>query len=229
MPLRFCILAAFLGAAPPIWGQQPLSEDPVRASGSPRAKALLAEKTKREEAVRDILQRLPPEKRQQVLAALKRIWDDEDVKAAREQLKSAADTYRRTMRQAIDEADPEVRESVRPLLERLMKDGLNPGQLAGGPKRPGEGPPRFLRILGLTSEKMNQFAPEDRRLVVSVRDRLNADERVKAALDRLERAPDQPGPRVQALRELRRTARAVAVELEPRLAPLLDRHAEPMP
>jgi hypothetical protein len=229
MALRFCILAAFLGAASPIWAQQPPPEDPVRGRGSPRAKALLAEKIKREEVVRDILQQLSPEKRQQVLAALKRIWDDADVKAAREQLKSAADTYRRTMRQAIDEADPEVRESVRPLLERLMRDGLNPGQLAGGPKRPGDGPPRFLRILGLTSEKMNQFAPEDRRLVVSVRDRLNADERVKAALDRLERAPDQPGPRVQALRELRRTARAVAVELEPRLAPLLDRHAEPMP
>jgi hypothetical protein len=229
MPFRFLILAGLIGAISPLEGQEPSPADAARGSNPPRGKALLAEKAKREQAIREMLQRLPPEKRQQALAALRQIWDDQDVKAAREQLKLAAETYKRTMRQAIDETDPEVRETVRPLLERLMKDGGSPAQWGPGPRRPGDGPPRFLRMLGLTSEKMDLLTPDERRLVVSVRDRVTADERVKLAAARLEQAPDQPGSRPPALRELRRTARAVAVELEPRLAPLLDRVADPVP
>ena len=67
--------------------------------------------------------------------------------------------------------------------------------------------------------------PEQRRLLASVRDRVLADPRVKSLLTGIGPGPDPTGARGPALRELRRTARAVAAEIEPRLGPLLDRMA----
>lgn len=185
-----------------------------------------------ERTVREALQKLPPEKRRQVLDAMKRVWADEDVRAARDELRRATENYRRTLRAAMEETDPEVRTTVRPLVDRLLKAGINPEawaeEAAPSPTSeatpPPDGPPRYLRMLGLVGDKAASLTQNERRMLAAVRDQVLADPRISDAAAGWAGA-DTPRARAQAMQVLRRTARAVAVELDPRLKPLLDRTA----
>ncbi|MGI8601385.1 MAG: hypothetical protein ACR2OZ_00120 [Verrucomicrobiales bacterium] len=175
---------------------------------------------KREQAVREYLDKLPHDQRHKVLAALKSVWEDADVRKARHQLKESADNYKRTMRAAIEEVDPEMRDIVRPLVERMVKDGLPGGDFH--PRRNvHDGLPRFNRLLGLSSEKLDALPREEKTLIDSVRERVLTDERVKEAGRTLENAEGRK--RTEAWQALRRTVRQVAIEFEPQLGSLLEK------
>lgn len=241
MPFRSLILCGLLAATPAHSQDQatpapvppaatPAQEPaPSRKPGSPPA----PDREAHERATRELLQKLPPEKRRQVLDALKKVWADEDVRAARDDLRRATDTYRRTLRTAMEETDPDVRNAVRPLLDRLLKAGLNPSDWSESQsqdKPTTDSPPRYLRLLGLSGDKAATLTPEERTLLGSVRERVMTDPRVRQAAAAVAAAKtDQPRARAQAMQELRRTTRAVATELEPRLQPLLDKTAAPKP
>jgi len=197
--------------------------EPETSTGRPGKPA---DKERREKAVREFVEKLPDEKRQRVLKALKEVWEDQDVKKARIGLREAAENYKRTMREAIEQTDSEVREIVTPLLTRLVKEGLAPHSLQE--KKPGEGRIRFLRILGLNSGKMESLSPEERQIITGARDRILADARVKEALAHFEAAP-QPGGRGPALRQLKKAAREAALEIDPRLGPILEKTSEAAP
>jgi|GEM_PF-2059278 len=233
MPVRlliFCsLLAAASGAAPePVAPPSTPSSVPHPGPAvKPRKveRSASADRDLRERATRELLQKLPPEKRRQVLDAMKHVWADEDVRAAREELRRATEAYRRTLRAAMEETDPDVHNALRPLLDRLLKSGLNPATWteAPGPDKPaGDGPPRYLRLLGLSGNAVAALTPEERALLGSVRDRVMADVRVRQAAAVLPK-PDQPRGRGAAIQELRRVTRTVAIELEPRLQPLLEK------
>ena len=226
MPFRSLILCALLAATP----APPAGE---AAPSKKTDKSPAPDREAHERATRELLQKLPPEKRRQVLDALKKVWADEDVRAAREDLRRATETYRRTLRAAMEETDPDVRNAVRPLLDRLLKAGLNPTDWSDSPapgKPAQDSPPRYLRLLGLSGDKAATLTPEERDLLGSVRERVMTDPRVRQAAAAVTAAKtDQPRARAQAMQELRRTTRAVATELEPRLQPLLDKAAAPKP
>ncbi|MFN0125853.1 MAG: hypothetical protein ACKV19_04110 [Verrucomicrobiales bacterium] len=215
--------------------QQSRTPPPRPAPAGAIVPSLPANREAQERAIREALQKLAPEKRRQVLDAMKKVWTDDDVRAARDDLRRATENYRRTLRAAMEETDPEVRTTVRPLVDRLLKAGINPEAWAakGSPPSPTpettptpDGPPRYLRMLGLVGDKAGSLTPEERRLLASVREQVMGDARVSEAAAGLAGA-DTPRARAQAMQALRRTAQAVAVELEPRLKPLLDRAAAP--
>lgn len=201
---------------------------------SPSAKPAAAGREAHERIIRDALQNLPPEKRRQVLEAMKSVWADEDVRAAREDLRKATETYRRTLRTAMEETDPDVRTTLRPLIDRLLKAGFNASTWNDTPSttplpsadpastRPLEAPPRYLRLLGLSGNKLATLSPENRALIGSVRDRVMNDPRVRQAAAAVATKSDQPKARAQAMQDLRRLTRMVAIELEPRLASILE-------
>jgi transglutaminase-like putative cysteine protease len=241
MPVRKLILWTLLGLAPataqesvvpatPTPPGQPPASAP--AAPAPQKKSAFPDRPAQERALRDQLEKLPPEKRRQVLEAMKAVWADEDVRAARESLRQATETYRRTLRTAIEETDPEVRTAIRPLLDRLLKAGLNPAdwtESAPTDKPAQDSPPRYLRLLGLSGPAAASLTPEERTLLASVREQVMSDPRVRQATAAVAAASDQPRARAQAMQALRRTTRAVAVEREPRLQPLLDKAASPKP
>ena len=228
VPILAGVLAGVIlvGAADPA---KPAAEPgkPERPAAKVR-KAVDAERAERERAIREFLRSLPQEKRQQALVALKKVWEDEDVTAAREQLRQATEHYKKTVRRAVEETDPEVRQLISPLVNRSLKDSLTPGS---GQRKAGEGqgPVRYLRLIGISPEKLDSLAEEEKAVVSSLKDRLMTEPRVKEALAKVDAAPTGGGARVAALRELRQTAKKVALELEPRLGPILDRNADPMP
>jgi hypothetical protein len=235
MPVRNFILWTVLGLAPAMAQESAAPATPTppgQPTTSPAAtltapkKSTSADRPAQERALRDQLQKLPPEKRRQVLEAMKAVWADEDVRAARESLREATEAYRRTLRTAIEETDPEVRAAIRPLLDRLLKAGLNPAdwtESAPADKPAQDSPPRYLRLLGLSGPAAASLTPEERSLLASVREQVMADPRVRQATAAVAAASDQPRIRAQAMQALRRTTRAVAVEREPRLQPLLDK------
>lgn len=236
MPVRILIVCGLLAAAasqaqePAAPGAPtaptPTPTDPAKPRRTDKSPS--ADRENHERTTRELLQKLPPEKRRQVLEAMKKVWADEDVRAARDDLRRATESYRRTLRAAMEETDPVVRNAVGPLLDRLLKAGLNPDAWADSPgqKKPAnEGPPRYLRLLGLSGDTMATLSPEQRDLLGSVRERVMADERVRHAAAALAAKPDQPRGRAAAMQELRHVTRAVAVELEPRLQPLLEKNA----
>ena len=220
-------------AANPAAGAAPAPSDSTPPAAVPQAAGPGREAQER--IIREALQKLPPEKRRQVLQAMKSVWADEDVRAAREQLRQATENYRRTLRAAMEETDPEVRTAVRPLLDRLLKAGLKDSSWNDPPvdpttpqppsappsARPQDAPPRYLRLLGLSGEKLAALSPENRALISSVRDRVMADPRVRQATAALAAVSDQPRARAQAMQELRRITRQAATELEPRLTEVL--------
>jgi len=240
MPVRLLILCSLLAAAsapaqepaPPSPAPAPAPAPDPAAKSRKAERSAAAERESRERATRELLQKLPPEKRRQVLDAMKKVWADEDVRAAREELRRATETYRRTLRAAMEETDPDVRNALRPLLDRLLKAGLNPAAWTDEPspeKAPGDGPPRYLRLLGLSGNAVAALTPEERALLGSVRERVMDDPRVRQAAAAVLPKPDQPRGRGPAMQELRRVTRAVAVELEPRLQPLLEKAGAPPP
>ena len=204
-------------------------------------KTLLAPKERepRGRPTRDFLEKLPPEKRRQVLDALRAVWQDEDVKAAREELKQASNSYRRTVRKAIEETDPSVRDSVRPILEQLLREGINPAAWAELDRKKGGGPPpdqrpdprqsmpRFLNLLGIGPETMASLSPEDRKRLGKLRDHVMNDERVKAAAAKIPPVPEPPPGRAAAMRDLRRIARDVAEKADPKIKEILQQAGEP--
>jgi hypothetical protein len=194
------------------------------ASESPRPAPPPAQKLKREQAVREYLSKLPPEQRKKVMAALKEVWEDAEVKSARQQLKDSAENYKRTMAEAVADLAPEVRDIVRPLVERVVRDGLTPPGLPGR-KLGVDAPPRFLRSLGLTPERFDGLPTGDKALIISLREKVMSDSRVRDAAVRLNQA-EGPPQKAAAWRELRRTARQVAVDLEPRLDSILQKVGE---
>jgi hypothetical protein len=229
-------------AATPARSQDPAAPAPAAPAAPPAGESAQSRKPDKspasdrethERATRELLQKLPPEKRRRVLDAMKKVWADEDVRAARDDLRRATETYRRTLRSAMEETDPEVRNAVHPLLDRLLKAGLNPAAWSDSPapeKPAQDSPPRYLRLLGLSGDKTATLTPEERDLLGSVRERVMADPRVRHAATAVATAKaDQPRARAQAMQELRRTTRTVAVELEPRLQALLDKAAPPKP
>lgn len=61
-----------------------------------------------------------PEQREKIKAALKQVWEDQEVQAAREHMKSATAAYKDVLREAIAKTDPEVRS----IIDRIMRDRL---------------------------------------------------------------------------------------------------------
>jgi hypothetical protein len=159
---------------------------------------------------------------------MKKVWADDDVRASREALRQATETYRRTLKAAMEETDPEVRQTVRPLLDRLLRAGVNPSDWAESSADPTSspvGPPRFLRLLGLSGAAAASLSPTDRQALGAVRERVMNDPRVRQAAAAVAAAPDPPRARAQAMQELRRITRTVTLELDPRLRDLLEKHA----
>lgn len=211
---------------------------PSAAPGrSPRAE-------REQRPARELLRELPEEQRRQVLRALKKIWEDEDVCAAREQLHAATENYKRTIQTALSEADPELAENVRPLLKRLLNEGgAGPG--GPGPERrdrwergPGSEQARFLRMLGLARERVEALAPEERQRLNALREEVMNDPRVQAAAAQtraIRDASGNPPPDrdakpsdnwLQAMKAWRDAVRTVAMEKEPRLKEWIGRGTE---
>lgn len=61
-----------------------------------------------------------PEQREKIKAALKQVWEDQEVQAAREHMKTATTAYKDVLREAIAKTDPEVRS----IIDRIMRDRL---------------------------------------------------------------------------------------------------------
>ena len=126
------------------------------------------------------------------------------------------------MREAVGNVDPDVRDIVRAMVERLARDGLTPGALRRGQP---EAAPRFFRALGVTAERFESLSAEERQMIISVRERVMDDPRVREAAASAESAEKSARP--PAMRALRQTARQAARELEPKVAPILDKLGEP--
>ncbi len=169
------------------------------------------------------LRELPEEQRRQVLAALKKIWEDEDVKAARERLNTATHNYKRTVRAALNEADPELAESVRPMLERILRESLPSHRGPAGGGGPGAEKARFFRLLGIFRSQLDTLSEGDRQLLETLAGQVMSDPRVKAALARPEGDGEPSGKaRLEAIKTCRKTVKEIALEREPRLKELLE-------
>lgn len=226
MPDRFAILAFLVfgvGLSALASAQRPAE------SARPRS----GEGDRRE--TRELLRQLPEAQRQQVMRALKKIWEDEDVRAAREQLHGATENYKRTIQAAVSEADPELAENVRPLLKRLLREGGPEGARErrwgprGGERGSGDDQARFFRMLGLSRDRIETLVPEARERIVALHQEVMNDPRVQAAsvAARAAREADvQPGVEgegqksdhwLQAMKAWREVMLTVAREKEPRL------------
>ncbi len=223
-PLPLILAAALAAAAglpaqtpPPGGPSGPPPAPPRKEAKEPKApkdgKTAPKEGPNRERILRDALARLQPEQRKQVLQALDHVWKDEGVKAAREQLKQASDTYKRELRDALAETSPEVQPVLGPLLEQLARTGLPDLAPRKGTERP-----RYHLLLGLD---LAQATEEERRWLNAVRDAVMADPRLHAQRQVVEKT--QPPARAAAFLEQVRLARTLAVEKDPRLQALFDR------
>lgn len=212
-------------AAGLIWaGVGPASVLRAAEIGKPARNADKGEKGDREnrtKLAREQLATLSPDQRQKVMAALRHVWEDADVKAARQALKQASDTLKKTTREAVEETDPEVRGIVASILDKMGREG-NPGPLIGARKSEVDTRRRWARLLHIPPMTMDTLPPEDRQVLERAMEKTMADPRVKEAQGRLP-AAEGPTGKAAALRDVSQTVRRVAVELEPGLQAVLDR------
>ncbi len=217
---RFLLATLCLAIAAPIAAAQ----TPAPAPAAPEARKTREvdkESRSKERILRESLQNLPAEQKAKVMKGLQKIWKDPEAAAARQKMKEANENFRVTMRKLLEQSDPEIR----PLLENLMKAGLQAPieDLAAAGKKGQNGPLRYLLILGI--EKSDQLTEEERSIILAIKDKVMEHPKVKSARDTVEQATGVV--KLGALRDLHRVARQVAVEAEPKIAPLLTRFPEP--
>lgn len=209
----FCL--AMVLTVPVLAGGQPDAPEPGRKSAPPPSRH------QREQAVREYLQRISPEQRKKVLAAVRSVWQEPDVVAAREELRQSVETYKAAMREAVAASDPEVREIVQPMVERLVRDGLSPDSLRGG----GDPPLRYLRALGITPAAYHQLPAQERRLLLSARRSVLQSDAVREKQAAFVSA--EPSRRSAARSELQQAAREAARQHDPQIGPILERLPPP--
>lgn len=206
-------------AAPPAATPPPAS----RPIGNPRPKrsAIAGDRESLDRTTREIVDTLPPAQRRHVLETLKKVWKDADVRVARKNLRLATENHRQTVRLAMEEIDPDVATTLQPLLDQLLKSGVGPNGWAdrSPPASSQDGAPRYLRLLGVSANALATMTPPERALLDSARTRVMQDPRVRQAAAALAAQTGPSRSRGPAMQELRRTTRAVAIELEPAIGP----------
>ena len=216
-------------AVPPAATPPPAS----RPAGNPRPKrpTIAGDRESLDRTTREIVDTLPPAQRRHVLETLKKVWKDADVRVARENLRLATENYRQTVRLAMEEIDPDVATTLQPLLDQLLKSGIGPNGWAdrSPPAASQDGAPRYLRLLGVSADALATMTPSERALLDSARTRVMQDPRVRQAAAALAAQTGPSRNRGPAMQELRRATRAVAIELEPAIAPLLQKSTPPAP
>lgn len=81
--------------------------------------------------------KLSDEERQQVRAALAKVWNDPKVKAARDDIKVANDAHRQALKDAMADVDPKIREVLAKVMDSHFRDGGEGRRLGpGGMMRP---------------------------------------------------------------------------------------------
>lgn len=215
-------------AAPP-----PAAQPAARPAGNPHPKrpAKAGDRESLDRTTREIVDTLPPAQRRHVLETLKKVWKDADVRVARENLRLATENYRQTVRLAMEEIDPDVATTLQPLLDQLLKSGVGPNAWAdrSPPAASPDGAPRYLRLLGVSADALAAMTPPERALLDSARTHVMQDPRVRQAAAALAAQTGPSRNRGPAMQELRRTTRAVAIEREPAIAPLLQKSTGPAP
>lgn len=216
-------------AAPPVATPPPAA--PPAGNPRPKRPAIVGDRESLDRTTREIVDTLPPAQRRHVLETLKKVWKDADVRVARENLRLATENYRQTVRLAMEEIDPDVATTLQPLLDQLLKSGGGPNGWAdrSPPAASQDGAPRYLRLLGVSADALATMTPSERALLDSARTRVMQDPRVRQAAAALAAQTGPSRNRGPAMQELRRATRAVAIELEPAIAPLLQKSTPPAP
>lgn len=220
-------------AAPPATLPEAAPPPAARPAGNPHPKrpAKAGDRESLDRTTREIVDTLPPAQRRHVLETLKKVWKDADVRVARENLRLATENYRQTVRLAMEEIDPDVATTLQPLLDQLLKSGVGPTAWAdrSPPAASPDGAPRYLRLLGVSADALAAMTPPERALLDSARTHVMQDPRVRQAAAALAAQTGPSRNRGPAMQELRRTTRAVAIEREPAIAPLLQKSTGPAP
>jgi Spy/CpxP family protein refolding chaperone len=147
----------------------------------------------------DMFKDMTEEQRQKVRAAFDKVWSRPEVTAAREDLMKANEGYRKAMRDALMEIDPEV--------VKLLDKAKPPMPMGGFPmlgRLPDVKDPEFRRkILSRLGAEWQSWSRAENRDAPppALLDRLLENPTVREALTRLQEAPEEQ--RMEAWKQLR--------------------------
>jgi len=176
---------------------------------------------KEERARIDAWESLTPEQREKLKEALRDVWADPDVIAARAEVKQASDAYQAALKAAVSRADPSIADALAKI--QRANSGIAHEHISGrpplgmGPKRGFEEefkPPGFLDSLPPEVREKFRLAEAEAMKAPSV----------KAARSELEeiRLEDEAvrSKRLEAYRKLRKAVMDEMVRIDPSIAGL---------
>jgi uncharacterized membrane protein len=181
--------------------------------------------------VDEAVNRLSPEEWKELRGVMSRLWQNEEVKSARDKARDSSIALRDTIRKvALQEAA-----SLAPVIEKLMMrglDGQGPAGPAHGDERPHRSPdggpqgPEALmqeglgRIGGLFMELQEKLPPEQREQLQQAMRGVRQNPEVRELAKNLANAT--PEERRAKMRAILETARKTLKETHPELAKALD-------
>ncbi|MEM9016597.1 MAG: hypothetical protein AAGC68_06255 [Verrucomicrobiota bacterium] len=175
---------------------------------------------------REQWEKLEPKDQEKLREALRSVWTDPDVTAAREGVRRASEAYQEAIRSAIGKTDP----SVAGLVQRMQQDneGKMRARVGGGPggkyayRRINEypmGPPGFLESL----------SEEERVKLEAAEEKVQESPKVQEARKALEGIRKQDEAlrvrRMEAHRRMRLSMLEEILQEDPSLKPVIERLA----
>ena len=161
---------------------------------------------------------LSDKERAKVREALQKVWSDPEVIAARHNLQKASEEYRETMRNALNNVDPEIQ----PILQKMMMSPRGPGGSGhgngpgsrdwGDPNQPG-----FARLVvkRVSMEIADRMEPELRGPFGEAHKKVVATEDFQAAIKVVEETTDLRKKQEEA-RKLREIYRKELEKIDPK-------------
>jgi hypothetical protein len=191
---------------------------PAASPTPPPAAPPRVEKEARAGAMREYLEGLTQPQKQKVTAAIRHVWDDPDVGQKRELLRQAYEAYKKEVRDAIQDVDPEVQALVKPIFEKSFKEASGKIDFEQQVESPGRRLARALR-LG-TFDKLTE---DEKNLLNRLWEKVKGDPRFIEADQRLQAAASSQD-RTAALAALTTETRHIAVELDQAVAVLWEKY-----
>lgn len=218
-----------------LWAEPPAGDKGFEGAGKPQEKP----RKERPHDKKPPLADMSPDDREAVKKALQAVWENPEVLQARDEVKRATEAFRRAIRNAVGQQDPQVAEMVEKMHGGGNSDdwdkkgpgpdgrpvGKAPGWDDRGPRPSGTegrgiGPVGLLAFHGDFSKEEKDRLEEVRKKAMESEEFKQVQEELKALLKQGE---DLRKQRVEKFHQAREEITKAMIKVDPEVGPLLER------